>query len=164
VADLKKDQFLSGRLSLGNLDPLGRLGKLDLLAITRYLLAFFIGVTANLAWESYGGGTREMIAPAASSPDQSQLNAMPLDLEAVRQSVDRIATSFAASQEQMRRSVDQLAAGQKWMTRDFNGKLQAVEQNILDKISMPPPRQAPAPPRHPILRPSQAPIVRSDIP
>jgi hypothetical protein len=89
---------------------------------------------------------------------------MPLDLEAVRQSVDRIATSFAASQEQMRRSVDQLAAGQKWMTRDFNGKLQAVEQNILDKISMPPPRQAPAPPRHPILRPSQAPIVRSDIP
>jgi len=158
LADLKKDQFLSGRLSLGNLDPLGRLGKLDPLAFTRYLLAFFIGVTATLAWESYGGGTREMIAPAASSPDQSQLNAISLDLEAVRQSIDRIATSFAASQEQMRRSVDQLAAGQKWMTRDFNGKLQTVEQDILDKISAPPPRPAPAPARTPVLRPSPAPI------
>ncbi len=154
-ADLKNDQFPNRWSWLGKLDPL---------AFTRYLIAFFIGVTATLAWQSYGDAAREMIAPAASSPDQSQLNAMSLDLDAVRQSIDRIATSFAASQEQMKRSVDQLAAGQKWMTRDFNSKLQAVEQNILDKISMPPPRPAPAPARNPVLRPSQAPMVRSDIP
>jgi len=90
-------------------------------------------------------------------------DAMSLDLEAVRQSIEQIAISFPP-REQMKRSVDQLAAGQKWMTRDFNSKLQAVEQNILDKISMPPPRPAPAPARHPILRPSPAPMVRSDIP
>ena len=154
-------------------------------------LATWIGVVTMLTWLSYGHAARRTIAishlqiggaprPApiansspdttsptaqtASSPGLQRFKAISLDLDAVRQSVDRIATSFAASQEQMRRSVDQLAAGQKWMTRDFNGKLQAVEQNILDKISMPPPRQAPAPPRHLILRPSQAPIVRSDIP
>jgi len=32
----------------------------------------------------------------------------------------------------MKRSVDQLATAQKWMAHDL------VEQNILDKISMPP--------------------------
>jgi len=151
-ADLKNDQFLNGWSWLGKLDPL---------AFTRYMMALFIGVTATLAWQGYGDATR---GPAAPSPDRQQLNAMSLDLDAVRQSVDQIATSFAASQEQMKRSVDQLAAAQKWMTHDFNGKLQAVEQNILDKISMPPPRPAPAPARHPILRPSHAPMVRSDIP
>jgi hypothetical protein len=85
---------------------------------------------------------------------------MSLDLDAVRQSIDRI----AASQEQITRVVSQLAAGQEWMTRDFDGKLHAVEQNILDKISIPPRRPAPAPARNPVLRPSQTPMVRSDIP
>jgi len=45
-----------------------------------------------------------VIAPAVSAaapPDQQQLNAMSLD--AVRQSIDRIATGFAASQESYRR-------------------------------------------------------------
>ena len=32
LADLKNDQLPSGRLSLGNLDPLGRLGRLEPLA------------------------------------------------------------------------------------------------------------------------------------
>jgi len=40
LADLKKDQFPSGRPSLGNLDPLGRLGRLDPLAFARYLITF----------------------------------------------------------------------------------------------------------------------------
>jgi len=46
----------------------------------------------------------DVIAPAVSAaapPDQQQLNAMSLD--AVRQSIDRIATGFAASQESYRR-------------------------------------------------------------
>ena len=152
------------------------LGKVVSSAFARYLIAFFIGVTATLAWQSYGGAAKKTIAPAAPSPDQQQLNAMSLDLDAVRQSIDRIAASIAASQEQITRSVDRiaasittsqeqttrsvtrLAAGQEWMTRDFTTKLQVVEQDILDKISAPPPRPAPAPARNPVLRPSQAPI------
>ena len=136
------------------LDKLVTLGKLDPLAFASYLIAFSIGVIATLAWQSHGDATREIISPAAPSPDQQQLNAMSLDLDAMRQSIDQIATS----QEQTTRSVSQLAAGQGWITRDFTTKLQAVEQGILDKISAPPPRPAPAPARNLVLRPSQAPI------
>src|SRR5712672_1391264 len=118
-ADLKNDQSPNGSSSW--------LGKLAPLAFARYLIAFFIGVTATVAWQAYGGAAREMIAPAASSADQQQFNAIWLDLDAVRQSIDRIATSIASSQGQIARSVDQLAAGQEHMTREIT-KLQAVEQ------------------------------------
>jgi hypothetical protein len=169
---------------------------------TAFLVTFFVGVAATLAWQSYGDAAREMIAnsypqlgwlaprpepmaqgaadvialaaPAGPLPDQLQLSAMSLDLDAVRQSVDRIATSIAASQEQMTRSVDriassqeriartvdQLAAGQEQMTREIT-KLQEIEQYILYKNSEPPPpRPVPAPTRNPVARPSQAPVVR----
>jgi uncharacterized protein YaaN involved in tellurite resistance len=106
---------------------------------------------------------------AATSLDQQQLNAMSLDLDAARQSIDRIATSqdkitrgvdriapsIVAGQEQIARSVDQLTAGQERMTHEI-AKLQAVEQYVLYKYSEPPPRPAPAPMRNPVLRSSQA--------
>jgi hypothetical protein len=51
----------------------------------------------------------------------------------------------------VRQKVDQLAAhvaaGQEQMTRDFATKLQAAEQDILDKISVPPPQPPAAPVR-----------------
>jgi hypothetical protein len=74
-------------------------------------------------------------APAAPSPDRQQLNAMSLGLAVVRQSVDQLAA--------------QLAAGQEQMTREIT-KLRAAEQDILDKISAPPPRPAAAPARKPV--------------
>jgi hypothetical protein len=45
---------------------------------------------------------------------------------------------------------DGLAAGHEQMTRDFTAKLHAVEQDILDRISQPPPAAAPA--RKPVPR------------
>ena len=175
---------------------------------TGFLITFCIGVAATLTWQSYGDAARETIAnsypqlgwlapqppptaqnapdaialaaPAAPSPDQ-QLNAMSLD--AVRQSVDRIATSqeqitrsidriapgvvasqeqmtrsvdrIAASQEQIARTVDRLTAGQEQMTREIT-KLHEIEQYIPYKNSRP----APAPTCNPVPRPSQAPTVR----
>src|SRR5260370_23424543 len=82
-----------------------RFNKRALLALTRFLITFFIGVAVALAWQSYADTTREMIAPTAS------LSALSLDLDGVRQSIDRIANNMATSQEQMTRSVDQLPAG-----------------------------------------------------
>src|SRR6267154_2283739 len=143
---------------------------------TGFLITFCIGVAATLGWQSYGDAAREMIASsypqfgwvapqplssahnspdviapavsAAAPPDQQQLNAMSLD--AVRQSIDRIATGFAAGQEQITRSVDRIAtsvvAGQDQMTREIS-KLQAVEQYVLYKNSEPPPRPSPSPAR-----------------
>lgn len=137
------------------------LGKLA--PLVGYPFAFFIGITTTLAWQSYGDAARGKIAPAALSASQQQFNAMSLDVDAVRQGIDRIATDLAASEEQMRRGVDQLAASHEWMTRDFSTKLDAVERNILDKVSAPPPR--PAPTRNPVPRPpQQAPMVHSGIP
>jgi hypothetical protein len=84
-------------------------------------------------------------APAAPSPDMQQLKEMSLGLAALRQ------------------SVDQLAAGQQQMAGDI-ATAQAAEQDILHKISAPPPRPAAAPARKPVpltsSLSSQAPPVR----
>jgi hypothetical protein len=158
-------------------------------AITRFLTTFCIGVAATLAWQSYGDAAREIIAssypqlgwlapqaepnrpdtidlvaPAAVSGDQQQLS---LDLDAVRQSVDRIAAGIAVIQEQVSRSADrlateqiahnvaQLAAAQEQMTGEIT-KLQAIEQFVLYKNAEPPQRPTPAPMRSPGPRSSQA--------
>jgi hypothetical protein len=173
-ANLKIDQPQSER---------PRLGKRVLLALA--VITFCVGVAATLAWQSRGDAARKAIAsavprlgwlapqaapvkqdtpdifvPAASaapSPDQQQLTAMPLDLDAVRQSVDQIAAGqeqmtrsverIAASQEQTARTVGQLAAGQEQLTREIT-KLQAIEQYILYKNSEPPaPKPVPRPPQ-----------------
>jgi len=142
-ANLKNDQLQKGWSWLARLSPL---------AFARYLIAFFIGVTATVAWQSYGDARREMIAPAAPSPDRLQFDAMSLDLDAVRQRIDRVATS----QEQITRSVEELAAGQQQMTRAVT-KLQAVEQFVLYKSPEPPPRLAHALAFKPAPRPAPAP-------
>jgi hypothetical protein len=165
------------------------LGKRTALALTRFLITFCIGAAATVAWQSYGDAAREMVASsfpqlgwlapqpapiaqnatdmtalaatASPSRDQQQLNAMSLDLDAMRQSVDRIFATqeettrnidrIATSQERVTRGVDQLAAGQEQMTREVT-KMQMLEQYILYKSSEPPPRPAPAPARNPAPR------------
>ena len=97
------------------------LGKLAPLVFARYLITFFIGVAATLAWQSYRDATRE-----------EMITATPASLDLVRQSLDKLAGEIT--------------------------KLQAAEQDILDKISTPPPRPAPA--RNPVPLPSQAPPGR----
>ena len=97
---------------------------------------------------------------------------MSVDLDTMRQGIDRIATSMTAihaqmsrstdriangivaNREQVARSIDQLTAGQEHMTHEIT-KLQAVEQYVLYKNAEPPPRSAPGP-RNQILRSSQA--------
>ncbi len=109
------------------------LRKRALPTLARFLMTFCIGVAATLAWQSYGDAARQMIAnshselgwlaprralnaqkapdtvalaaSAAPYPGQQQLDAMSRDLHVMRQSIDRI----AAGQEQIARSVDQIA-------------------------------------------------------
>jgi len=127
----------------------------------RFLITFCVGVFATLAWQSYGDMARERIAnsypqlgwlapeaavaqtapativPPITSPDQQEFKAMSSDLAALRQ------------------RVDQIAAGQDRITRDITVKLQAAEQDILDKISAPPPQAAAAPVRKSVPPPLQ---------
>ncbi len=75
-------------------------------------------------------------APTARSSDPQQLEAIARDLAAVRQSIERV----AAGQEQMARYI---------------AKLQAAEQDIRQRISVPPPQPAAAPARKPLPMPPQ---------
>jgi hypothetical protein len=124
----------------------------------RVLIAFCFGVAATLACQFfYSDAAREMIAssfpqlgwlapqaavaqtvagtimPAIGSLDEQELKAISLDLAAVRQ------------------KVDQLAADQEQMARDFTAKV----QNVLDKISMLSVQSPAAPVRKPAPSPSQ---------
>ncbi len=157
LTDLKNDQIQSGRPSLANLDPLASLGRLEPLVFARYLITFSIGVAVALAWQSYSNATRE----AAS------FKAVSLERDAVRQSLDRIASSVASSQEQMTRriehSIDRLAVGQEQATREISD-LQTVEQYVLDRVSTLQTRLAPTTVSKPVLRSPQVPMARSDIP
>jgi hypothetical protein len=162
LADLKNDLLRSGRPSLGNLDPLGSLGRLDPLTFARYLITFSVGLAVALAWQSYSGAARE----AAS------LKAISLDRDALRQSIDRIATSLATNQEQMTRSlergiergIDRLAASQEETTREISD-LQTVEQYLLDRVSALAQRPAPVAAGKFVLRPpAQAPHRRAGDP
>ncbi len=136
-ADLKNDSCPSGRSSVGEraFIPLGRL-----------LIIFCIGVSAALAWQWYGA--IEMVAssyrqltglapraepvaentpaviglasPTATSPDQQQQNGILSDLDAVRQSIDWIATSIASSQGRMTSSADRMATTQEHIARSID--------------------------------------------
>ena len=102
--------------------------------VYRFLKTFCLGIAATLAWQSYGDAYRELIvnsypqlgwlapqakstnttplaSPPAPSFDQQQLNGMSQDLEAMRQSLDHIATSITEGQGQMTRSIDRIATG-----------------------------------------------------
>jgi hypothetical protein len=203
--DLENDRYPNGRSSPG---------RRALIAFVRFLIVFCIGIFATLAWQSYGDPAREAIAnsypqlswmapqadpvaqnapgmiglasPIASSPDQ-QPNAILVDLEAVRQSIDRIATNIASSQEQMTnsadriatsqdqiarsvdrmatsqdqiaRSVDQLTAGQEQMTREVT-KLQEIERSIRSRNSEALPRPASASAPKPVSRPASVPAPK----
>jgi hypothetical protein len=155
--------FSHGRLLLDKLDPL---------AFARYLIAFFIGVIAAVAWQSYVGPTGPAAASAANPPDQQQLNAILLD--SARRHIDRLAANIAAIEEQITRGVGQLGAGQEQLTAGQEQLAASQEQMTheiarlqaaLSKNSEPSLRLSPAPAPKLVQRPSQAPaeaIARSD--
>jgi hypothetical protein len=152
AANLKKDQLPAKSSGLGKLPLLGG-----------YLIPLLIGVAGTLVWQTYGDATIHMLASAVSSPDhvspdQQQFNAMSLDLGAMRQTIDGLATNIATNQERIMHSVEQLTAGQEQITREV-AKLQTVDHNEHYGNLDPPPRPAPAPAPKSVPRPSQAPAA-----
>jgi len=153
--------------------------------LARYLVAVCIGVAAILAWLSYGEATKQTIAswmqqlgwtnlppgpanrpsgpqgarfatpetlaqkaPAVLSLDPKQLQQIEADIAALRQAVERPLAD-------VRETVEQLAASQEQMAREIT-KLQAADEEILEKIPSPPAHRPAAPARKPmpIARPS----------
>src|SRR6266436_4585892 len=117
AADLKNDRFTNEQRSSG-----GRTSR----PLARFLITFYIGVAATLAWQSYSGAARQIIASLSPqlrwlAPQAAVAQTAPDTVEQITRTVNRI---VAASHEQIARSVDQLAADQEQMTREII-KLQA---------------------------------------
>jgi len=148
------------------------LGKRAARGLTRFLIVFWTGVAATLAWQSYGDATREMVA--SSYPQlgwlalQAQTRVEPLpDLVAPTASAtlfsDLVAPTAPATpspdSEQLKTMslglavvqelAAQLVATQQGMASDI-AKLQVGQQDILDKITSTPPPPAAAPARRPV--------------
>jgi hypothetical protein len=93
--------------------------KLIPFAFVRFLIAFFIGVVATLAWQSYGRAARETIArwlapgpiaqaePTASSDD---LLAISRSLTALRDGLDKLATDITKLQATKHGTADETSA------------------------------------------------------
>jgi hypothetical protein len=74
------------------------LDKLAPITFARYLIAFFIGVIATLAWQSYRDGARE-----------EMLSAAPASLESVLQSIDKLAVEMTKLQAAERDILDKIS-------------------------------------------------------
>jgi len=121
--------------------------------LVRFLITFYVGVAATLAWQSYSDAARQIIAGLSPqlgwlAPQAVVTQAAPDTVEQITRNVDRIVT---ASQEQITRNVDQLAADQEQTAREIS-KLHAISQYVLSKNSAPSPRLAPAPTPKPATR------------
>jgi hypothetical protein len=160
VADVENDRLANEQPA----SPEGTLGRL-----ARSVIAFYIGVAATLAWQSYGDEARQIVAqlsPQLSwlAPQAAAAPTVPDTNEEISRSVDRIVAAnqeqiarsvdriVTASQEQIARSVARLAADQEQMAREII-RLQAISQYGVYKIADPPPRPAPSPAPRPATRP-----------
>jgi len=128
----------------------------DLRAMSRFRVAFCIGVIATLAWQSCSDAARQLVEASSlqfggsAAVGQTTLDvtvpatfaAPSLDkqhLAAIQEDVDQ----RAASRQQINLSVVQLASAQEQIAHDFDS-LQQIERHTISKISVPLPRSAPA--------------------
>jgi len=133
--------------------------------LSRFLIVFCTGVAATLAWQTYGDTARDLIvnawpqlgwlapetetlpqptavqAPAAAGTALSEVQQLAGAIDAMRQSVDQLATQFVAGQ---RKVADDLA------------KLHSDQQEIVRKLAMVAARAAAAPARKPAPAPAPA--------
>jgi endonuclease/exonuclease/phosphatase (EEP) superfamily protein YafD len=118
--------------------------------LARISIAILIGVVATAVWRNNGDKAKEIVrilAPSLSSllPDTTTTAGPATSRELVQQ-LAPIARDLAA----VRRSVEQVAAKQEQMDQNIV-TLQAIEQEIRQKVmsSPPPSRAAPAQPKPP---------------
>ena len=114
------------------------IGRRIFRTLARFSIAVLIGVGATLGWQSYGDAAKEMLAAQAptlawvlsvstKSPVVAATSTDPM------QQLAPLASNLYA----VRRSVEQLAAKQEQMAQNI-AALQAVEQDIRQKMSSTP--------------------------
>jgi hypothetical protein len=127
-------------------------------SVTRVTIAVLIGVGATLGWQFYGDEAREMLV--AQAPTLAWLVSIPTTKPPVAATTSISQTQqlepLASNLEAVRTSVAQLAAKQDQMAQRITA-LQAIEEDIRQKISLMPPFSASASeaPAIPQQRPAQ---------
>jgi hypothetical protein len=146
-------------------------------ALYRFVLAVLVGVSGTLGWQSYGEQMLAAHAPtlawlfsvsASKSPNTASSPA------ATASEPTQLAP-LASNLDQLRRSLEQLSAKQDRMAQDI-AALQAIEDDVRQKMSFTPASPAPVPPTASVLqtRPAQpkaqssvmpsAPALRQSLP
>jgi hypothetical protein len=147
----KNDQFASDRPSFGR-----RIFR----SLTRFLIVALIGAGVTLTWQSYGDKAKEIakemvrarvpslawllpVSTPKSFPEGQVTPVATITSPELAQQLKPMAIDLAL----VRRNVEELAARQTQMAQSLT-TLQAVEQDIRQKILSPPPSRAvPMPPR-----------------
>ena len=128
---LNDDQVASDRPSIGR-----RIFR----ALARFIIAVLIGIGATLAWQSHGDAAREMVVARAPSLGwllSVSTTKSPAVAATAPDPVQQL-EPLASNLDVVRRSVEQLAAKQEQMAQNI-ATLQAVEEDIRQKMSTPPP-------------------------
>ena len=158
-SSLKHDQVASDRPSVGR-----RIFR----TVARFFIAVLIGVGGTLAWQSYGDAAREVVivrAPTLAWLLSVSTTKPPAVAATSADPMLRLAP-LASNLDLVRRSVEQLAAKQDQMAQNI-ATLQAVEEDIRQKMSYtPPPQQAASipQPKPPQPRAQSSAVQSSSVP
>ena len=132
------------------------IGRRMLRSLTRFSIAVLIGVGVTLGWQSYGDAAKEMVlarAPTLAWLLSISTTKPPVAAAPSPDLVQQLAP-LALNLDVVRRAVEQLAAKQEQMAQNFTA-LQAVEEDIRQKVSSTPPSPAPQAASIPQPTPSQ---------
>jgi len=130
---LKDDHVASDRASIGR-----RIFR----TLTRFFIAVLIGVGATLVWQSHGDAARDMVvarAPLLGWLFSISTTKSPAVAATAADPVQQL-EPLASNLDIVRRGVEQLAAQQEQIARNI-ATLQAVDEDIRQKVSSPPPSQ-----------------------
>ena len=128
---LNDDQVASDQPSIGR-----RIFR----TLARFIIAVLIGIGATLAWQSHGDAAREMVVARAPSLGwllSVSTTKSPAVAATAPDPVQQL-EPLASNLDVVRRSVEQLAAKQEQMAQNI-ATLQALEEDIRQKVSSPPP-------------------------
>ena len=154
---LKDDHVASDRPSIGR-----RIFR----TLTRFFIAVLIGIGATLAWQSHGDAARDMVvarAPLLGWLFSISTTKSPAVAATAPEPVQQL-EPLASNLDIVRRGVEQLAAQQEQMARNI-ATLQAVDEDIRQKVSSPSQQAASIPqqkPPQPRMQPSA--VQSSSVP
>jgi hypothetical protein len=142
------------------------IGRRIFRTLIRFFIAVLIGIGATLAWQSHGDAARDMVVARAPllgwllSVSTTKSAAGAATTQDPMQQLEPLASNL----DVVRRSVEQLAAKQEQMVQSI-ATLQAVEEDIRQKMTSPPPfpsqQAAPIPQYKPSQPRAQSSAVQS---